>query len=285
MGIRRTVSAIVVALAALAVPAATPEEAGRIVEEAKAKALAIPDQVNALVTLAWFTPERDAEVAARARKELGDFGQWSLPTLCNVIDRVSPEYVAEVVRTLMAARSNVREYPDGYAAALVEVLWIGNRETKRLVIPEIARFRYRAAILPMMDSALDDRELVPDVVVALGVIGDDRARVFLDKILNGDRPELREPAAASLARIGGRALEPLRAALRSPVRDLRLVAARALVPAAKEDDLSALYEYVTAHPDDDPATILAAKEQAQKIEKALAERAAADAASTPAKDF
>jgi hypothetical protein len=87
-----------------------------------------------------------------------------------------------------------------------------------------------------------------------------------------------------LAQIGGAALAPLKTALKAPTRDARLLAARALLPAATEYELGAIYEYVETHGDDDPALTQALKASAVTIEKAIAARDARKAADSP-KDF
>jgi hypothetical protein len=72
--------------------------------------------------------------------------------------------------------------------------------------------------------------------------------------------------------------------LKAPTRDARLLAARALLPAATEYDLGALYEYIEKHGDDDPELTQALKLSATAIEKAIAARDANAAADSP-KDF
>ena len=77
---------------------------------------------------------------------------------------------------------------------------------------------------------------------------------------------------------------PLKKALKAQNRDARLLAVRALLPAATEYELGALYEYVDKYGGDDPALTQAIKASAGAIEKAIAARDASQAADSP-RDF
>ena len=79
-------------------------------------------------------------------------------------------------------------------------------------------------------------------------------------------------------------MTPLKNALKAPSRDARLLAVRALLPAATEYDLGALYEYIEKHGDDDPNLTQAVKSFATAVEKAISARDAKQAADSP-KDF
>jgi hypothetical protein len=72
--------------------------------------------------------------------------------------------------------------------------------------------------------------------------------------------------------------------LKAPDRNARVLAVRALLPAATEYDLGAIYEYIEKHGDDDPELTQALKVSATSIEKAIAARDAKAAADSP-KDF
>jgi hypothetical protein len=106
----------------------------------------------------------------------------------------------------------------------------------------------------------------------------------LEKVMMEGPPTLRPVAASSLAQIGGAALGPLKNALKAPNRDARLLAARALLPAATDYDVGAIYEYIEKHGDDDPTLTQSLKDVAIRIEKAISARDASAAADTP-KDF
>jgi hypothetical protein len=79
-------------------------------------------------------------------------------------------------------------------------------------------------------------------------------------------------------------MTPLRDALRSGERDVRLAAARAMLPVATPDDLTAFYVYLSEHENDDPGTSQAIRAAAAVIEEKREAQQAADAASAP-RDF
>ncbi len=280
------ITAVVLSVAAscgaFAAAPLAPEEADRVVREALFGKLSHAAQAEELVQLAWLRPGVPPEVSERARAELEGWGARVIPTLRRAMERVRTDQTASVVRTILVARESDRAgIPLEYVAALVDALWIGSPEAKRAAIPYLAMQGEKLAVLPLIDSALDDPALVPDVVRALGVIGDDRARFWLEKVLHGGGPGDREAAAVALARIGGRAMSPLRDALRSQNRDVRLAAARAILPVATPDDLTAFYVYLSEHADDDPATSQALRAAAAVIEEKREAQQAADAASAP----
>jgi len=243
-------------------------------------------QAEALVRLAWPADgQRDPAVGARARQEIVGFGAHGIGALGDALVQVPPEYRAEVVASLIEARQYfVGTFPAEYVPALESALWFGTREAKLLAFDEVARLRDTGACLPVMDSAAEDAELLPRAIDTLGAIGDDRARFFLAEHLNKGTPAVRDRAAMALARIQGRALEPLRAAMRSDNRELRETAVRALLPVATEDQLGDLYEYAAARPGDDPALLSAVRDTTQQLERLLEVKRQAEAADAP-KDF
>jgi hypothetical protein len=272
---------------AYAATAATPptDPAREAIVQALAKAGDIPDQARALVTLAWPAGKRDEVVAARARLELAHFGDHGMPALRNALNTVKIDYTAEVVATILDAQKTSRvEMAQEYRAAMLDVLWIGSHAAKVLAIDALAIDRTPLAVGPMVDSAIADPSLAADVVEALGTMRYQQARFYLDRVMIEGPPPLRPLAASSLAQIGGAALMPLKQALKAPGRDTRLLAVRALLPAATEYDLGAIYEYIEKHGDDDPELTQALKMSATSIEKAIAARDAKAAADSP-KDF
>lgn len=282
-----TAGALAVLYAILGAPATavSPEEAERAVLQALAAQTSERAQADELAQLAWLRDGVPPAVAERARVELERFGWHAIPTLAETLHHVSPEDSASVVSTLIVARdSHAVGIPESFLPALVDVLWVGSSEAKRLAIPRIAIAKHPLSVLPLVDSALEDPALLPDVVQALGAIGDDRARFFLEKTLHESGPGVREGSAVALARIGGRALVALRDGMRSTNRDVRLASVRALLPVAGEDDLTALYVYLTEHEGDDPATARAVRAAAETIEEYREARLASEAASAP-KDF
>jgi len=243
-------------------------------------------RMGILVELTWFTPDVDPDLRVLARERLVENAAYGMEPMLMALDRAERRQTAEIVDCVLRAHARVTFGVDpNLEPALVTALWVGSREAKRLAIPELALRRTRLSVIPMIDSAIDDPALLPDVVTALGQIGDDRARFFLEEVLNAaDRAELRPSAAVAIASIGGKAMTVLHAALRSPDRDVRLTAARAMLPVASELDLTPLYEYIADHGNDDEALTASLKEACAQIERVIQARQAAEAASAP-KDF
>jgi HEAT repeat protein len=253
--------------------------------EALAKAGDIPGQARALVALAWPAGKRDEVISARARLELSRFGDHGMSALRNALNTVKIGYTEEVVATILAAEKTSRvEMARESRAAMLDALWVGSHGAKVLAIQALGGDRTPLAVGPMIDSAIADPSLAAQVVEALGAMRFQQARFYLDRVMMEGPPPLRPLAASSLAQIGGAALIPLKNALKAPGRDTRLLAVRALLPAATEYDLGALYEYIEKHGDDDPELTQALKVSAKSIEKAIAARDAKAAADSP-KDF
>jgi hypothetical protein len=290
----RSLSAVVVAAAATvgsAASAAAPsdadqERANKAVAAALASAADQKEQARALVRLAWpARGKRDEVVSSRARYELVGWGEHAMFALYEAINTVRTEYTAEVVKTAIDAESYVKfaTAPE-FIPMLLDTLWTGNREAKKIAIERLIVERQPMAVQTMIDSAIDDPELVPTVVDALGRLRFEQARFWLAKIMLTASPELRGAAASALAQIGGSALVPLKDALASEDRGVRLLAARALLPVATDNELSAIYAFIAKHGDDDPGVTKALKGMAATIQKAIAARDAGEAASAP-KDF
>jgi hypothetical protein len=142
-----------------------PPEAVRIVMKAKADAVAIPAQAEALVRLAWFDEQENRQVAALARDELVKFGKNGLRALFDSLTEVDIRYTADIVATLIASRKRmITGSPTEYIAALEQAIWFGSVDAKRLAIKEITRFKYSPALLPIMDSALEHPTLTGIVI-------------------------------------------------------------------------------------------------------------------------
>ena len=257
--------------------------------EAVVQALAtggdVPGQARNLVRLAWPAGKRDEVVAARARRELAHFGSHAIAALRGAINTVRISYTKEVVVTTLEAQSGSRvELIREYLPILIDALWIGDRGAKVLAIQSLASDRNALAVAPMIDSAIADPSLAPQVVEALAAMRYQQARFYLESVMLAGPPNLRPVAASALAQIGGAALTPLKQALKSPSREARLLAVLALLPAATEYELGALYEYIEKFGDDNPELTQALKTSAVAIEKAIAARDANAAADSP-KDF
>ncbi len=276
-------STIVIPAAPNPAPAADP--AREAIVQALAAGGDIPGQARNLATLAWPAGKRDEVVSARARGELVNFGSHAISALRSAVNTVPVSYTEEVVATALAAQRGSRvEMSREYLPILLDALWIGSHGAKVLAIRALASDRNAMAVAPMIDSAIVDPSLAPQVLEALGAMRYQQARFYLETIMMEGPPELRPLAASSLAQIGGAALGPLKKALKAQNREARLLAVRALLPAATEYELGALYEYVEKYGDDDPNLTKAIKLSATAIEKAIAARDASQAADSP-KDF
>jgi len=285
--------ALLVACApALAAPpaAAPPSAETQRARDAVTQALRSSDdplqQARAVCRLAWpLTGERDAAVAAEARKTLETFGSRYMYALQEALNTSPVDYSGEIVHTLMIQQQQGRpsEMPE-LVPTLLDALWVGNRDAREQAIRALIAFRPGLAVQPMSGSAIEYPELNPLVVQMLGTYRYEQARFWLEKMMIEGPQELRAPAASSLAQIGGAALGPLKNGLKAPDRDTRVLAARALLAAATEYELGAIYEYLEHHGDDDAALTHSLKVTAEKFEQQIAARDAAEAASAP-KDF
>ena len=279
----------VVSSAAGAAGASQPAAAADPAREAIVQALAtggdIPGQARNLAKLAWPAGKRDEVVAARARLELSRFGNHALGALRESLNSVKVDYTEEVVTTIIEGQRNTRaDMAKEYLVTMLDALWVGSHGAKARAIQALVLNPPALAVAPMIDSAIADPSLAPQVIEALGSMRFPQARFYLERVMMQGPPPLRPMAASSLAQIGGAALTPLKAALKSQDREARLLAVRALLPAATEYELGALYEYIEKHGDDDPGLTAALKTSATAIEKAIAARDATKAADSP-KDF
>ncbi|MBZ5640847.1 MAG: HEAT repeat domain-containing protein [Acidobacteriia bacterium] len=255
-------------------------DADRVVAEAMAEAHAIEAQAEALTALAWPAGGGDPTVRAMAKEKLILFGQPGMAALWKSLITVKPSDKADVVKTLLAEfRQLTGGLPPEYLPALDDAIWFGTRESRRIAIPEVARFNQEGPVLSIIDAAMEDPEILPTAVDALGRLGDPRGRFFLERVLNEGKPGVREKAAVALARVGEPGRAVLKTATRSGNKEIRLAAIRSLLPVVTVDDLSSLYEYTAAHAADDPPTAKAVDAAAARLEKILEATRAADSAS------
>jgi HEAT repeat protein len=277
--------ALLAAAAGPAVAEETLESAQKIVDKTITDAGPIPEQADALARLAWPVEDGDPTVMLLARKALVAYGEYAIPTLRRSVTAVRPDQQQEVVWALTRAFLKMASgLPAEYLIGLEEATWYGTREARLRAIPELGHHRYRPSLLTIVDAAYEDPEVVPTAIEALGMMGDDRARFFLEKMMLEGGPEVRGLAAAALARIGDAALLPLKLAARSDDPAVRLVAIQALLPVATVDDISTLHEYVYNHPDDDPGILEAVRASAMMLEEALTRQAEADSASAQSEE-
>jgi hypothetical protein len=114
------------ASAAPPVSEAEAQRADRVVGEALAKSYDPIEQSRNLVALAWPDGKRDEVVAARARRELGDFGGHGMVALREAINTVKPAYAAgsrphdSHRRRIHARRTEPRIHPGAPGCAVGE---------------------------------------------------------------------------------------------------------------------------------------------------------------------
>jgi hypothetical protein len=247
-----------------------PPEAVKIMNKAKADAVAIPKQAEALVRLAWIGDQANREAAALAREELVKFGKHGLQALHAALTEVDVRYTADVVSAMIEARQKmIAGSPTLYIAAMEQAVWVGSVDAKRLAIKELTRFNYRPALLPIMDSAIEHPVLTRLVIDSLAKLGDDRARFFLDRQLRAGNPAIRMQAANCLAIIGNNSIQTLREAASSEDAEIRHAAIEALVPRTTLNDLTILHEYVYMHPEDDSRILQLVRDRAILLESLM----------------
>ncbi len=280
-----TSTLLVIAVASGAPASSTPAETDR--EPSAAERLdrifigmhETPERVRFLARIAWPEQMTDPELAAEARRRIPTFGEGGVKTLQQLFLEVEPRYQADVASAIIDARLSMdSSKPFNYLAALTDVIWFGNREARRVALPELALYPFPPAVLPIIDAVYEDPVLLPDAVRTLGAIGDKRARFFLREQLHHGPAEIRSDAARALARIGAEATDFLREAVRSDDPAIRQPAIRALLPVASVDDLAALYDYFGDYPDDDAETRDLVRRTAERLELALQAQRDADAA-------
>lgn len=273
-------------LVALALPSVLPASGDapspqRRVEDIVAKHKTIPEQAYALAEIAWVTEPRDPAMAAYARQRLVDYGRHALLALDRAVASADPIYSADIALALHAARLKITGgRPAELLPAMDSILWFGSVDAKRLIIPAIAESRFRPAMLPMMDAAYEFPELVPLVARQLPRFRDDRARFFLGDILHNGNREDQRAAATALARIGGRCIDTLRDGMLAEQAEVRQLSVESLLPHTGIDSLTALYEYLLEHPDDDEQLREKVRRRAEQLEFLLERQLEADAAGT-----
>jgi HEAT repeat protein len=259
-------------------------DAEKIVNEAKAKAITVPNQAIALAGLAWPEGPINPAVSSLARRQLVGFGDQGLEAMRQRLRATDARFGADIASAVIETRLVVRAgIPHNYIAILYEIVWFGSLDAKRLAMAELAVQRFPPAMLAIIDSAFDYPELTAPVINALGRLGDDRARHYLGQLLMEADPEYSLRAAEALAEIGGRSIDVLREASVSASEMIRGAAIDALVPLSGVEDLTILYEYVAQFPEDDPRRIDLVIQRATKLESLLEARQDSEAGSS--RDF
>ncbi len=265
---------IAVALvAALVGPArAEPEDALDTLRRVTAESLTIPAQAEALARLAWPDEGRtEPLLAAAARDWLVRFGHKGLAAMRQSLPRVAPLYTADITAAFIDARWSVPAgEPEDYLPGLVDALWFGSVEAQRLAMIEVSRFTFPAAVTGIIDAVHAHPELTRVAIQSLGRMQDIRGRLFLNDVLTGPNPRYRAQAAEALVALGSPGLDLLRDALRSAEPTVRRAALAALLPNARPEDLTALYEYMVAHESEDPEQAEGIRPRASELEEKAA---------------
>jgi hypothetical protein len=165
-----------------------PDPAADPAREAVVAALAtggdIPGQAKNLVNLAWPAGKRDEAVADRARRELAHFGHHGMGALRTALNTVKIGWTEEVVETILEARRAARvDMAQQYIVAILDALWVGSRGAKALAIQALSVDRNVLAVAPMIDSAIADPSLAPQVVEALGAMRYQQARFYHETVM------------------------------------------------------------------------------------------------------
>jgi hypothetical protein len=254
-----------------AVPAEEISDPEQIVRQALgAHSRDTDGQVAALADLIWPEGEADPAVQAVARQHLVGFGKDAFSALRRKVSTIPMKYRADLVNVAREAYNLViGGRPPEYLTIMYEAIWFGDRNARLAAIPEIIRFNYTRPLIPLMDAAEEDELLVPVVIEAMASLQDDRARFWLGSMVNEPGNPHQQAAAVALARIGKRALVPLRDCLTSEDRPTRENAARALAVSAGSAELTFLYDYLEGFPEDDPAVLDGLRRRAQLLERAL----------------
>ena len=108
-------------------PSPSADPAREAIVHALATGGDIPGQARNLVELAWPAGRRDEVVAARARRELERYGNYSINALRGAVNTVKISYTEEVVETTLQAQRESRvEMIREYLPILIDALWVGS---------------------------------------------------------------------------------------------------------------------------------------------------------------
>jgi hypothetical protein len=281
---RLSLAALAVASMLGAIPAqaaSADEDPHTVISRALAVAPDIPGQAAVLVELIW--PKHgagDPLVAATARHELVDYGEFALGALRQAFKTADPRWQADIMGTFVEAAHTITSgQPADVLPGLEEGIWFGSPAGRRIAIREMARYKYPPAVLPIIDAIDESPELTIPGMRALGQMGDGRARFYLSQVLLRGSLRLKREAAQALAGLDDAGLIVLRVAVRSESRAQREAAFSALLPVAKPEDADMVHRYVADHPDDDPALLKRAAERGAELEEQLEAKRDSEAAS------
>jgi len=251
--------------------AKTPEEIQEIIKEALFGKNKVPDQVRALIGLAW--PEEgtpDPRVQAEARQSLVMYGLYALPELRRTIPDMDPLFQGDAVAAFIEARfRNPAGMPPDYLPGLEESIWYGSSEAQRIALNEIKRYSFPPAVLSSIDAAYANPILTRYVVASLAKMRDPRARLFLSDLMLEGSDFYKGVAAQALTAFGDRSYENFRAGINSEDPMTRQTSLRVFLLLTETADLDALRTYLESWPDDDPELRDAVRQRVEVLERRL----------------
>ena len=247
----------------------TPAE---LVDRTVAEAPNVEGQADALVRLIWFDDDRPVEAAAIARGKLSRFGPAGIVAMGKATRSIDPIYSADLTATMGEARLRISAgVPAGLLPAFDDALWYGSSDAQRLAMKQVAKYRFRASLLPVIDAAYEHPELKRIAAETLPLFRDARARFFLGDLLHTGDPDEKRAAADALANIGGAGIDTLRDGVLSENPATRMLSIEALLPHTGLDSLTTLHEYALLYPEDDPELLEKVRRRAQQLESLMEE--------------
>lgn len=256
---------------AIAVPHSFDRDAQQILDEARARAVDIPKQAEAITQLAWpIDGGDDPAVQHLARHEIVHFGQQGLRALRAHFKLAKPIHQADITAAIIEASRHSRgESTADYLPALEEAIWFGSIEAQRIAMLEIAKYPFPPAVLSIIDAIHASPALTTAGLQALGKMGDARARFFLRRVLLAGDPRDQFEAARSLSMLGDEGLPVLRHETTSDRASVREAAMSVFLNLATTDDLTMLYEYLGTYETDSETLLRRIAEKATKLEAEL----------------
>ena len=226
------------------------QEILQILGERKQAAKDAEGQAEALAKLAWLEPGQHHAVRAAARQNLVGYQGRGMLAIREVIltgpDEVKADAVAALIESNRLASSGQLEQQ--FLAGLVDALWVGNVEARRIALRSLQRYTLPPAVNPAIDSVLEYPQLLRPSLDALSHQRSQAARLFLASVILDDTVDWEERrfAAAILAVTGGRAMTTLRELIVHDSADVRAVAVGALLPIATTEDITHFNDYIDA---------------------------------------
>lgn len=225
-----------------------------------------------LAATAWPDEASTAVLRTTARNRLVTYGQRAIEAASLRFLIAPREYMGEMVSLMIQARERMTDgFPRSFVPAMEMAIWFGDRESRRLAIPECAMLGVQAATMTIIDATYEDPELEELAVFSLGQLGDDRARFWLTGQLDSKDSKRASLAAQAMMQIGGEAAEIVRERATDDNLTTRIAAVEAMLFRPNTLDLSALYGYYGTYPEDDPELRGRVRDIAERLEQLVQE--------------